>query len=888
MPTYADQIDAGEGRFKARAVIEGWPAIYVSHASLVRTLSDGRRQVLGLDPRNLRLAARAELARGRLSQQEQTIEIVEDDERTIASTLAASPGRTTYVNVDVSKTATTIDVVSTAGFPSSGVIHIGTEAIHYANKSPTQFTGCTRGFWGTIAQAHQTADGDRLAYPKVTDTPRTLRGRRVLIYLYGEADDVTGDGTLRWRGLSRSDRDYHKGRWTTAVEPISYVLEQPIGGDLEEPVPIGGIYLPASGALTIGIQRWDSASWTGGAATTSDFGFVRLAGRWTSNAEFVADLNTELVSLMTGWSLDADAELRAEALGNSGWRLVYRTTSTGTTPHMLTITGVVVPESDGRVGVSPVDFFAAPVAGGTLGDWIDTGGAPSATLSKNAVYTMDFDAPVPRAVVGEPPGRTYFNDPARPEFAADRVYLGGVVVPSSSMFVSVRPDGDDSDDQRFSSVVAANTTERYVTIRGMPQARLGPNTRVRLARTLATGAYLHQLIDTLRDDSPDLVNTGAMPLIGPDDFDYDWAELRSAIAELRLASRIWVTQEGVTLAEILEHELRLVGAYLALDETGRMSIRRITPALSTDPAAASIDSTQVLGWPATTFNAEGNLVEVLIHQGWDWIEGEHKGLPIRVRNIEAADPTPLGGVLTVAPRSRATVTGDYGLEVDPEDAYSLAAPVLGMFGGSYKLITLPAKMGRGAGSEALFNVPLGETVIVTSPQIPDAGSIGVVQKPMKLIGYDWSPFTGRGELTMLDHSLRVAGYAPGFKVASSTGSGTVHTLTLTLTGYTDATNISDWLAVGDRVRVLEYDNAAPSSAYGDITAITDPNQVEVTFDLSFTPYAEMTLGYDNADAVDETAPSGRRWAQKQFGFMGDADRLITFASGDEDAQEFSP
>lgn len=54
--------------------------------------------------------------------------------------------------------ATTVNVVSTTGFPTAGAISIGAEIIFYTGTTPTSFTGCTRGADGTSAAAHALND----------------------------------------------------------------------------------------------------------------------------------------------------------------------------------------------------------------------------------------------------------------------------------------------------------------------------------------------------------------------------------------------------------------------------------------------------------------------------------------------------------------------------------------------------------------------------------------------------------------------------------------------------------------------------------------------------------------------------------------------------------
>lgn len=50
--------------------------------------------------------------------------------------------------------ATTVNVSSTTGFPTVGILTIDLEAIHYTGTTATSFTGCTRAFDGTTAASH--------------------------------------------------------------------------------------------------------------------------------------------------------------------------------------------------------------------------------------------------------------------------------------------------------------------------------------------------------------------------------------------------------------------------------------------------------------------------------------------------------------------------------------------------------------------------------------------------------------------------------------------------------------------------------------------------------------------------------------------------------------
>lgn len=71
----------------------------------------------------------------------------------ITNTLATSLIGTTLTSI-VSTTDTTINVASTTGFAPSGTFWINKELIGYAALTPTSFTGCTRGLFGTTARSY--------------------------------------------------------------------------------------------------------------------------------------------------------------------------------------------------------------------------------------------------------------------------------------------------------------------------------------------------------------------------------------------------------------------------------------------------------------------------------------------------------------------------------------------------------------------------------------------------------------------------------------------------------------------------------------------------------------------------------------------------------------
>jgi hypothetical protein len=67
-------------------------------------------------------------------------------------------GPTTLTKINaaggIGATDTTLTVVSTASYPSSGTLLLEREAVTYTGKTATTFTGLTRGMFGTVAAAH--------------------------------------------------------------------------------------------------------------------------------------------------------------------------------------------------------------------------------------------------------------------------------------------------------------------------------------------------------------------------------------------------------------------------------------------------------------------------------------------------------------------------------------------------------------------------------------------------------------------------------------------------------------------------------------------------------------------------------------------------------------
>ena len=111
--------------------------------------------------------------------------------------IIAEHGISTTLSGNLTINATTISVVSTVGFPTSGVLSLTTdsEQISYTGVTPTSFTGCTRGFNNTIAATHTT--GTNIRFTLYTGLVRDASDG---IFKLFDSSQVIGSTTVDFSG----------------------------------------------------------------------------------------------------------------------------------------------------------------------------------------------------------------------------------------------------------------------------------------------------------------------------------------------------------------------------------------------------------------------------------------------------------------------------------------------------------------------------------------------------------------------------------------------------------------------------------------------------------------------------------------------------------------
>jgi hypothetical protein len=161
-----------------------WPGTGVTHAGKLRAW---------LDVEGLSWSERLEpLSEAQLVVSSLRVRVVDLD---LAATVAFQSQENltrTAITAEVAPADTTISVVDTSAFASSGTIYLNREAIDYSGTTGTSFTGCTRARLGSRAQRHPLGgSGVVLGSPDVTTAPQDVDGRLATLWLA----TLSADGT---------------------------------------------------------------------------------------------------------------------------------------------------------------------------------------------------------------------------------------------------------------------------------------------------------------------------------------------------------------------------------------------------------------------------------------------------------------------------------------------------------------------------------------------------------------------------------------------------------------------------------------------------------------------------------------------------------------------
>lgn len=916
MSAIGEYLARGSGDIEIRLVLEGCPLQFCTAHDMAAVLAggtdEGWRRVGGLLREGLSFQESAYLpgAEYRSSVGGATIE---DTDTSVAWNLRAAsyafskvPRVVGYMRLGATAATTTFSVQDASLFTVGTVYHVNTEAVRVtARDTGADTLTVTRGMWATTAQAHFVAEstlvGDRTIVCPIFDAPPTYRRRRVWIYGHGNttaAADV--DGVLLARGVLSGPPQLSDGAtWSLSIAPLTSILDEEIG-PREGAMNLVGIYYPGATPFRVTMNR------RAGAYSSSDFDTsisVYMAGVWRTQAEFCAELETALNAAAVtatwgerfaarpvgpGWELyvltDATTARYISADNGgavdgyfTGWLEdpgagVTGTLSVGTaTEYRCMWQGLTNPDAgygtplEGLRCVPRSASFAHRLPPGTAADVAD--------FPWHAFYVA--------AAAGVAAGDTLRVDmPSAGEGGVAALSWEAVVesVNTTSGLVIWAPDTMRVVSPETGAVLGYSPLETWTIV---TPAHLAA---VMVLREYGLGGSVSTFLQDVWSDAPDNANAGTVPFILVGDF-ASAATLDAAVAEAAagapwLLHRRWSLAKPVRLLEIVQHELRLLGAYLATDANGAITIRPLTTRLDTDATIDTDDLVNDESFGELVTEPDGVISGLTVRTGYDPIEDDYKGVDLEVTALGALSIQRQRTPLEIAPKSRAA-----GAE---PDAYEIIAHLYGTISlwSRHRFqvaIDVPA---------TFYLTRIGDVVYCTIPQLPydgersiDGGGGGMIDIRGTVVGRMWRFADPVITLTVLFDSLDVAGYTPTGRVASASGSGTTTpTVTLEASEYGPGGSVADasFFSVGMRVRLMEWDDDAPTIILGVVTAQNN-NDVTLLMDSVWTiGTSTWNLLFAQSDATGMTT------AQLAYAFLARSDRRVYLASGTQDPKELAP
>ena len=904
--TYSDITATGRGSLSFRLVIEGFHLEAVTKSTMEKAASGSNRaRKQGLSVRGVKISQRADLPRATVESESASFSFIDYDEVWTAA-FAADPLYTTWLAADATGGFSSLTVDSTADWPSEGFLWLNSEVIRYESKTSTSFGTLTRGQYNTIQQDHFTWGGARRTYPEITSSHTILQGRRVRLYAYGQGDDPQGDGQQIWLGIVSGEPRMQGTSWSLSADPITALLEQDIGADLGPNAVARGIHIPAPYSASFIIERRavtpaaglfpipnQPDGWV--AATTSHT--ISVNGFFETQADFIAAINAEIATVTSTWSsvitahegapgflFDRPEEYRAyhfkadipstsvygetvnvrSAQGCSPTEPNFGlATEAGSNPQPLTSGGVTI---YWRPSLSDFPGRDTPPISGA-------GTVPRGLFSGNSTLTNGNRLYVASEVAVTSNATAAVITVSGEEYLPSRVSN----IDATNGYIELEIDAEGAyRGFSFSTYTGRTFGGTYFAFssESVPSITFGRF----LARALTTstpGAGTYALLLALQTDVPSQVNLGALPMFQPGD--WNASEWNAAYVDRTNYAkwREYMVVEPTQFGEIVSPDLQLAGLFLALDSSGRMTVKKLRLAVPTEIPVASITSANLItddGFPQYDIGAIGAYNQIDIQDGYNAISDEYEGVPVRVRDVAAFGRNPVQRSLQIKPKSRY-----YDVNTPYEDAVRIAQGVLGIYGGPYAYVTCEVPL-------TFMSVALGSTVSVSTKQLPNRLGLRGVSAALGVVtAREIDLYAARISLTILLSASRISGYAWGGRIKSGSEnniSGDKWELELE-TGlyYASGAEAEDYLDKLDAIVIYRWDSTSSTTITGTVDGASG-NIVTVDLDSTWTPGSdEWAIAFDDSGGANTLTTS-----QKRFAYIASSDSRV-FAS--EPARVFS-
>jgi hypothetical protein len=905
---WQDVIARGSGRTEFRLVIEGYEVEWVTSSALAGASTHGRTRRVGLKRSSLSFGDRIVPVEAKLEGDGISAEIVDIDGH--ASREFARRARVLgRVGADVSSSATALTVENSSVFATSTYYHVGTECVLVTAIPDGTSLTVTRQQRATLPQAHFVNDASAVAIEApITDHPFSARGRRA--YLYGYGDGETGDGYGPiWRGQINAPPSRNGvTSWRLTIDPIVSVLDQDTSGADLRATSIRGFYYPYVKCLQISFGEIERPIGGNGVPTGTHEHTMRLTGFYSDPMNLASAITTWMDSNVNADS-DIDGIFGAAQNGIDDIKIFWRAPSSNAIYHEpfikifdLDYTGHVrAPRRDNRdVGwwdlnnsliytfdLSPAAaLFTRPFA------WFGGIGKPAVDGTAGVDLTALTTAPF---------NRIYLNE-ARGFAVGGGMELGNIEF-GQGLMQSFTPNSDLKSATTNSARLTVSLVDddsdidsNYIEAAEVTQARfaggvLKADTEIKATQIIAADGNIAAFASGLVTRGVD-ANKGEAPFITSEDL-ADWTGVIAAAAGAsQYSERLYAFNKPENILEIIAADLQLLGCYLTVDSTGKVTVAKLAHPLDSGPDSLSITDADILvsdSWPEWQIEEDGFYSAVSVKTGWDSFLEQYTGPEFLYRDTTAIGLTKRLRTLEIEPRSQPK-----SATIDRLTYEQNVRAVLGFYSRPYYLLTLRVPMTK-------FALVPGQSVLITSKHVPDPsdGTMGITSHPCLLVGRAWDLNTGIGTLNFYMFPDPLHGYAPSARIinASSTdtsaGARTSFQFAITSTFYAPSGKKDvAYFAVGDFIQVQKYDEAGWSGEFidGTITAIdTAASTMDVTFGSAMPggfPGALSTPTYIIHFQIDAATPTAH---MRSYAYTGEAGLGITVGgSTDTSLIPFSP
>lgn len=773
----------------------------------------------------------------------------------------------TYITAEVSASAATVNVVSTANFAASGTFYLDQEAIAYSGKTATSFTGCTRGQYGSKATRHlySASQGSGLGNPQCTDIvvevvglPATLwlgqvSSAGVLTAVQLEHFGIIGGGPV----LAGGGEDQSDG-WVISVDHAIKRMGQTIRAAA---VSVGGYAHPGNlSARTTGISpsaddltpfylrmAASAAVASNVMVLTGDAAAPDLGGWHPTREAYVDALNFAGVSFGAG---TFSASLR------SGNRLHVSFTSAPSTSRYYYARAACCAAYDIASEVSATSFVY---------DFGEMAEAWVPIMAGSPVYLSASD---------------YAAVPAAP-------------AATNAAFVLIFGDDNDRSSRRVARITGQGTSgvasfvtctalTTAATVRGASTGTSGSGSPS--GPTLWRGGYYGAGFIITEPTTARLgfyvsssswvsaLQTFVQSL------DVEYASVADAIDFTRMQAiadaypspidtrREYVFDLNTTLLSVLQNEAALNGFALTMYR-GRVSITRVAEFAVTETTQATITSSDLdAAAPVPTVEkASDGLVNTFT------VVSPDDGVTVNV--VDRTSHARYGGQGTITCTMPRSILGA------PRDAsrlyaqvFAQAVQVLGPLRYPVKTTTVQLPLNK-------YDLQVGDLATLTLWRVPNGsggrgitGAVAqVTARTVKLYGDDNG---GHVTYTFRLNPNNLSGYAPAMLVAAGGIAGAVVTQdTSTISGGLSGTSgDAGTFAVGDLVRLVEIDSTSPTAATDHTVAAVGATTITLnpapsgTFAALAASALKVVVRYQDWTAVIAGANAA---TQGKYAFLAD-------------------